>query len=364
MGSEHCSFSESSVVFMLLIHTTHYWYYSSSTQISETDVLVFCSDSGNSTTCKLLEDIKAKISHLEYDLHSLRHEMQCKHDLLQRKVDSTVNEVQQIKDGLKSLNERVLSGSQIEEKLQSLAELIEQKVDQNQSYISEVHMSKSYFEQEYAGVISVNQTQISVIKNVVDQLQEKIKRVEKQLDDASNDRNPPNGIPTPFESLRSKLDQLVDSLVPKEVSVKRHTQVYEDRKERRTSIHKKPRPKSELTETPVMTRSSSLSSTTSSGYTSLRHQDSGELSLLSNLSPIGETDVKSTPGVTSMNPLTTPHRPTSTPGTEKDVEAPYDTHIIVEVAWAMGDLLDLLNTLSSSLTQQNKDLPIKTDNEK
>ena len=293
--------------------------------------------------------------------------MQCKHDLLQRKVDSTVNEVQQIKDGLESLNERVLSGSQIEEKLQSLAELIEHKVDQNQSYISEVHMSKSYFEREYAGVISVNQTQISVIKNVVDQLQEKIERIEKQLDDTSNDRSPPNGIPTPFESLHSKLDQLVDSLVPKEVSVKRHTHVYEVRKERRASIHKKPRPKSELfksTETPVFIRSSSLSSATSSGYTSLPHQDSGELSLLSNLSSIGETDVKSTPGVTSTNPLTTPHRPTSTPGTEKYIEAPYDAHIIVEVAWAMGDLLDLLNTLSSSLTQQNKDLPIKTDNEK
>ena len=312
-------------------------------------------------------DIKAKISHLEYDLHSLHHEMQCKLDLLQRKVDSTVNEVQQIKDGLKSLNDKVLSGSQIEEKLQSLAELIEQKVDQNQSYISEVHMSKSYFEQEYAGIISVNQTQISKIKNVVDQLQEKIERIETHLDDTSNDRSPPNGIPTPFESLHSKLDQLVDSLVPKEVSAKRYTQVYEGRKERKASIHKKPRSKSEhfnATETPVFIRSSSVSSATSSDYTSLPHQDSGELSLLSNLSPIGETDVKSTPEVTSINQLTTPRRPTSTPGTEKYIEAPYATHIIVEVAWAMGDLLDLLNTLSSSLTQQNKDLPIKTDNEK
>ena len=68
--------------------------------------------------------------------------MRCKHNLLQRKVDSTVNEVQQTKDGLKSLIERVLSGSQIKEELQSLAELIEHEVDQNQSYISEVLISK------------------------------------------------------------------------------------------------------------------------------------------------------------------------------------------------------------------------------
>ena len=151
------------------------------------------------------------------------------------------------------------------------------------------------------------------------------------------------------------------------VSVKRYTQIYEGRKERRASIHKKPRPKSEhfnSTERPVFIRSSSISSATSSGYPSLPHQGSGKLSLLSSLSPIVETDVKSTPEVTSTNPLATPHRPTSTLGTEKYIEAPYDTHIIIEVAWAMGDLLDLLSTLSSSLTQQNKDLPIKTDNEK
>ena len=344
--------------------------------------------------------------------------MQCKHNLLQRKVDSTVNEVQQIKDGLKSLNERVLSGSQIEEKLQSLAELIEQKVDQNQSYISEVHMSKSYFEQEYAGIISVNQTQISEIKNVVDQLQEKIERIETHLDDTSNDRSPPNGIPTPFESLRFKLDQLVDSLVPKEVSVKRHTQVYEGRKERSASIHKKPRPKSELfnsTETPILIRSSSLSSATSSGYTSLPHQDSGELSLLSSQVPIGETDKRSHPksklfefisleaagklsrsvstessysnissGYTSLLPQNTesgemlmpldlsPSVETSplpviitsevdSMDSESCEKVPENTHVILQVAWAMGDLLESLNILSMSLIQQKRD---ELDNEK
>ena len=270
----------------------------------------------------------------------------------QKQLNSNVKEVRDIKNDLKSLSQTVLTGPEIaEEKLQSLVKLIEQKFDQYQSSISETQMSKSYFEEHYAGVISSNHTEISEIKDAIKLLQE------KRLDDASNTRIPPDGISNPFESLRSKLDELVDSLVPKEVSINRETQLREVRRKQKSSIRRKGRPKSELFQTPEtipgIQRSSSVSSTSSatSGYKSIIHQESDEQSTQPDLSPIGEAStipVDFTPGATN-SPMT-PHRPTSTPGPENSEEAPDKTHIIVEVAWAMGDLLELLITLSA----QNK----------
>ena len=269
----------------------------------------------------------------------------------QEQLDSNVKEIQDIKNDLKSLSQTVLTGPEIaEERLQSLVKLIEQKFDQYQSYILETQMSKSYFEEHYAGVISSNHTEISEIKDAIKLLQE------KRLDDASNTRIPPDGISNTFESVRSKLDQLVDSLVPKEVSVNRQIQLREVRREQKSSIYKKRHPKSELLQTPEtifrLQRSSSTSSTSSasSGYKSIIHQDSDEQSTQPDFTLIGEAStilVDFTPGATNSP---TPHRPTSTLGPENSEEAPDKMHIIVEVAWAMGDLLDLLITLST----QNK----------
>ena len=270
---------------------------------------------------------------------------------MQRKqLECNVKEVQDIKNDLKSLSQTVLTGPEIaEEKLQSLLKLIEQKFDRYQSSISETQMSKNYFEEHYAGIISSNHTEISEIKDAIKRLQE------QQLDNASNTRIPPDDISNPFESLRSKLDQLVDSLVPKEISVNRQTQLHEVRRERKASIHKKSRPTSESPETisSSMHRSFSLSSTSSatSGYKSILHQDSDEQSTQPDLPPIEEVSTISldfTPGATN-SPIT-PHRSTSNPGPENSEEAPDNTHTIVEVAWAMGDLLELLITLS----KQNK----------
>ena len=272
---------------------------------------------------------------------------------MQRKqLDSNVKEVQVIKNDLKSLSQTVLTRPEIaEEKLQSLLKLIEQKFDRYQSSISETQMSKNYFEEHYAGVISSNHTEILEIKDAIKRLQE------QRLDGDSNTRIPPDDISNPFKSLRSKLDQLVDSLVPKEISVNRQTQLHEVRRERKASIRKKSRPNPDLFQSPEtissMPRSLSLSSTSSatSGYKSILHQDSDEQSTQPDLPPIEEANTISldfTPGATN-SPIT-PHRSTSTPDPENSEEAPDNTHIIVEVAWAMGDLLELLITLSA----QNK----------
>ena len=311
-------------------------------QVSEDEsLLVFSSETGNTVTCQLVDKLIQRVSDFEHSLH-----------LQQEQLDSNVKEVQDIKNDLKSLSQTVLTGPEIaEEKLQSLVKLIEQKFDRYQSSISETQMSKSYFEEHYAGVISSNHTEISEIKDAIKLLQE------QRLDDASNTRIPPDGISNPFESLRSKLDQLVDSLVPKEVSVNRQTHQREVRRERKSSIRKKGHSKSDVFQSPEtisgMQRSFSLSSTSSatSGYKSIIHQDSDEQSTQPDLPPIGEAStipLDFTPGATN-SPMT-PHRPTSTPGPENSEEAPDKTHIIIEVAWAMGDLLELLITLSG----QNK----------
>ena len=307
-------------------------------QVSEDEsLLVFSSETGNTVTCQLVDKLIQRVSDFEHSL-----------DLQRKQLNSNVKEIQDIKNDLKSLSQTVLTGPEIaEEKLQSILKLIEQKFDRYQSSIFETQMSKRYFEEHYAGVISSNHSEISEIKDAIKRLQE------QRLDDASNTRIPPNDISNPFESLRSKLDQLVDSLVPKEVSLNRETQLREVRKKQKSSIRRKGRPNSELIQTPEIIsgiqRSYSLSSTSSatSGYKSISDEQSAQ----PDLSPIGEASIVSvdfTPGAT--NSSITPHRPTSTPGPENSDEAPENTHIIVEVAWAMGDLLELLITLSA----QNK----------
>ena len=145
------------------------------------------------------------------------------------------------------------------------------------------------------------------------------------------EHNQPIKIPDTFESLLSKLDMLIDSLVQKEVSMKRHIQLQKDRNERRSSFHKKPHPKSELffAETSVkIPRSSSVSSNTSassvtSGYKSLHHQKS-EISLPPDLSPITEVTCCVVPGdvtdprTSSGNSPSIPLHSMSTPSFEND----------------------------------------------
>ena len=319
-------------------------------------MLVLNSEKGNSSVCQLLGTLIHRVSGLEDSLH-----------LLQKRVELSVGDIHQMKKRLESLSQKHLTESEMEETLQSITKTFEQKLEQ---YVSELQTKETCFEQKYSDIISLHETQISEIKSSVQQLEDKL---EQWMDNKTDHHNQPIKIPDTIESLRSKLDNLVDSLVPKKVSMKRHTQLREDRNERRSSFNKKPRPKSELlfAETPVkIPRSSSVSSNTSassvtSGYKSLHHQESGEISLPPDLSPITEVTCSvlpgdvTDPGASSGNSPSIPLHSMSTPSFENDEEGPDHAHIILEVAWSMGDLLDLLNTLSSSFSQQDKDVAVE-----
>ena len=399
-------------------------------QVSECDMLVCNSNIGSSIVSQL---------------HRLSD--------LQERIDSCVDDVHQMKESL----------SQKNLEMESITKTFEQKLEQ---YVSESQTKETCFEQKYSDIISLHETKISEIKSSVQQLEDKL----EQWMENKTEHNQPIKIPDTFESLRSKLDKLIDSLVPKKVSMKRHIQLREDRNERRSSFHKKPRPKSELffAETPVkIPRSSSVSSNTSassvtSGYKSLPHQESGEISLppdlslitddvidpkasseitdrqvhvdrndqksitlsrhksdtwvsqtlvkshpestlvesisletvarsvsiesrdssvssgckselhhniesdetslVPDLSPVGEIKLSIPPIIvtsetSSIDSLTTFHHPVSTSVPVSYEEAPDNAHLLLEVAWSMGDLLRLLNDLSISMNHQKKDEP-------
>ena len=317
-------------------------------------MLVFNSEKGNSSVCQLLGTLIHRVSGLEDSLHSL-----------QKRVELSVGDIHQMKNRLESLSQKHLTESEMKETLQSITKIFEQKLEQ---YVSESQTKETCFEQKYSDIISLHETKISEIKSSVQQLEDKL----EQWMENKTEHNQPIKIPDTFESLRSKLDKLIDSLVPKKVSMKRHIQLREDRNERRSSFHKKPRPKSELffAETPVkIPRSSSVSSNTSassvtSGYKSLHHQES-EISLPLDLSPITEAtysalpDDVTDPGASLGNYPSSPLHSMSTPSFENDKEVPGHAHIILEVAWSMSDLLGLLNRLSSSFSQQDKDIAVE-----
>ena len=217
------------------------------------------------------------------------------------------------------------------------------------------------------------------------QLNQSIEEMKKDMAELSkvhpaNDGLPSGTQPQPafnetMDTLCRKLDHLTDSLIPKEASKRRRSIMQSHRNETRQSY--RPRPQSlslesslsETMDSPVLQRSCSTSSTGSSGRGTLPHQLSGE-----SLPVIGEQTLSlpnSSTLLKELSPVGNNGSPqfrhqTSTPAqlaSQQSNDTSSETHHnIVEVLWAMGDLVDHLKNLAGNFVDKTSDTcKTKTD---
>ena len=229
-----------------------------------------------------------------------------------------------------------------------------------------VHDIDELSEKFKASRVEVNE-KLSKLQNQLDQSVENMKKEMADLSKLYPASNVPPSAnqskPTFIESmdtLRSKLDSLVDTLIPnKEVPVRR----------RRSEARQiKSRPRSQLVESnsfeimdPIdRQRSNSASSAASSGRGTLSHQQSKEsLPVIGEIGSPEQQDISLSlsntssffsPGITAGSPQM--RHQSKTPAqliSQQLNETSSETHHnIVEIVWAMGDLADQLKNLAGS----------------
>ena len=212
------------------------------------------------------------------------------------------------------------------------------------------------------------------------QLNQSIEEMKKDMAELSkvnptNDALPSGTQPQPafnetMDTLRRKLDHLTDSLIPKEASERRRSIMQSHRNETRQSY--RPRPQSlflessllETMDSPVLQRSYSTSSTSSSGRGTLPHQLSGESLHVIREQNISSSLPNSSTLLKELSPAGNNGSPqfrhqTSTPAQlafqQSNNTSSETHHNIVEVLWAMGDLVDHLKNLAGNFVDKTSD---------
>ena len=329
--------------------------------------------------------INDKITKLENKMQSSFSDLQCQVSQFITKVDETDKKLGQLNKQFETRNDEIMQ-TMLTNGKKDIGELSE-KLKASQVEVDELKQNLSDMQGQ------LNQSIEEIKKDMAD-----LSKVHSandappsgnQAQPAFNETSPSGNKPQPafsetMNTLRRKLDHLADSLIPKEVSERRRSIIQSHRNETRQIY--RPRPQSlflesslsEPMDSPVLQRSYSTSSAGSSGRGTLPHQQSGESlpaideinnteqqnislslpnssTLLKELSPVG------TNGSPQMR------RQISTPaqsGSQQSNETSSGTHHnIVEVVWAMGDLVDHLKNLAENFVDSTSDTyETKTDN--
>ena len=250
----------------------------------------------------------------------------------------------------------------LEERLQAIDQNLQKRIKEFESSEKRlanietkvVHDIDELSEKFKAFQVEVNE-KLSKLQNQVDQSVEDMKKEMADLSKLYHTSNAPPSAnqskPTFLESmdtLRSKLDSLVDTLIPnKEVPMRR----------RRSETRQiKSRPRSQLVESnsfetmdPIdRERSNSTSSLASSGHGTLSHQQSKEsLPVIGEIGSPEQQDISLSLSNTSS--FFSPVGTTGSPQLRHQSKTSSETHHnIVEIVWAMGDLADQLKNLAGS----------------
>ena len=284
----------------------------------------------------------------------------------------------------------------LEEKLQAIDHSLQERIkefESSEKRLTNIETKLVNDIDELSEKFKVSQVKVNEkLSKLQNQLDQSVKDMKKEMADLSKTANnaPPSdnqSKPTFIESmdtLRSKLDSLIDGLIPKEASERRRRSMTKRNISRPQSLFLESNSLDTVDPTDRQ-RSNSVSSVASSGRGTLSHQQSkeslpviGEMDNPEQLPVIGEMDnpdqqdvsLSLTNTSSSFSPFGTNESPqmrcqNRTPArliSQQSNETSSENQLnIVEVLWAMGDLADQLKNLAGNFVGNSSTSDIKID---